>query len=56
MKVRLDFKTPDVACEQLSSSELEASQDVLDKYLKYGECIAIEFDTETLQAYVIPAK
>lgn len=61
MKFRLTFKTPDVI-DQLPdsvgpSSTCDICQGVariVDKYLKYEECITVEGDTETGDMIVVP--
>lgn len=64
MKFTLSFKTPDVlenaiteACadlEEEAALDLEGEmQDTVRSYVKYGECISVEFDTETSIAKVL---
>jgi hypothetical protein len=52
MKIQLIFKTPDVTV-QLSEEEIEESKALLEKYLKWGELITLEFDTEENTARVL---
>jgi hypothetical protein len=65
MKYQLRFKTPDVA-EQIADEikalknsdkeehleEYERIRDLLKTYVKYGEYVGIELDTETMTASV----
>lgn len=58
MKFTLSFKTPD-ALDQIEDDfedELEknAAIELAKKYVEYGECIRVEFDTETQSAKVLP--
>jgi len=55
MKIRLTFKSPDVL-DQLTWEEAEASEEVMEKFLVYGEYLDVEFCTETLEATVIPKR
>jgi hypothetical protein len=55
MKIRLNFKTPDVL-DNLDGEEAEEIQEVADKFIKYGELVTVEFDTEKKTAIVIPVK
>ena len=57
MKVKVVFKTPDAA-DRISSrcndpDDLDKFQELLDKYVKYGEYITVEFDTETQTVKVV---
>lgn len=57
MKIRLGFKTPDVldyALEDISEDEKYAIKAVLEKWVKYGECITVEVDTVEGTCTVIP--
>ncbi len=54
MKIKLTFKTPD-ATQNLSCEELELMEDTINKYVKYGELVTIEFDSETGSANVVSA-
>lgn len=57
MKIQLHLKTPDVAdcaLEYLSEDEQCAAEEVIEKYVEYGECVSIELDTVALTARVIP--
>lgn len=62
MKLYLTFKTPDIIFEtireirseneNLSEEELSDIEDSLSKWIRYGECVTICFDTETTTAVV----
>ncbi len=65
MKFRVNFKTPDAmryaitdACGKFPIEMREAALDSLNftasKYVRYNECITVEFDTETQTATVVP--
>lgn len=58
MKFRLSFKTPDVvfyAVKGESEENKDAIERCLEKYVEYGECVSIEFDTDDPSyAVVIP--
>lgn len=62
MKFRLTFKTPDVAYEVFREMRINNetyenqanAEDLVRRYVKYGELITIEFDTETRTAKVVP--
>ena len=46
MKFTLSFKTPDVFDElEMSAEDFEYAKDFAEKYVRWGECITIEFDT-----------
>lgn len=53
-KFTLTFKTPDVDMqldkEQMQDADVKS---VFNKYIKYGEVVNIEFDTETKTATVL---
>ena len=58
MIFRLSFKTPDVLDYTLEDypeyqNEIKA---LAEKFIEYGECISIEFDTDAGTATVIPVK
>lgn len=55
MKFKLTFKTPDIIdqIEDLSEEDVAAAKETLDRFVKYNECITIEFDTESQTAIVI---
>lgn len=56
MTFRLTFKTPDVVdqlCEYMDVSELSDAVEFTRKFIKYGEYITIEFDTEKGTAVVV---
>ena len=63
MKFTVTFKTPDVTSDALAEYSLadgdEWTQDemmqVMEKWIKWGENITIEFDTVTGTAEVMPA-
>lgn len=58
MKFTLSFKTPDVLDQlndMIDDPEEKAQADlVANKFLKYGEYVNIEFDTENQTAKVLP--
>lgn len=53
MKIRLGFNTPDVAdypnppLEEMSEDEREEAKIAIAKWVKYGENLTVEIDTET---------
>lgn len=51
MKFTLSFKTPDVT-DQLDENQREEAEAVLEKFMKFGEYVTAEFDTETQTAKV----
>lgn len=58
MKIRALFKTPDVIenaleDENLSYKEKEEQIRLCEKWIKYGELVTVEFDTESMTATVI---
>ncbi len=57
MQFRLTFKTPDVTerafSDDMTEDEREQVEAVLNKFIKWGECVTIEFDTETKTAEVV---
>ena len=58
MKIQLYFKTPDVVYNTLHNNnipedEMETLYDIIGQWVKYGECITIEVDTEKKTAEVI---
>ena len=64
MKFQVQFKTPDAlhyaitdACGKVELEKREALLDSLNytanKYVRYGECITVEFDTESQTATVV---
>ena len=57
MKIRLDFKTPDVleyALEDVSDDNLkEDIKDICKQWIEYSECISIEIDTDKETARVV---
>lgn len=67
MKVRLSFKTPDVIDYAIEDLLLDPNNDpdtnieqinkvktTCDKWVKYGECITVEIDTEDNTCVVLP--
>lgn len=61
MQFVVTFKTPDavndaVWDEDMSSEEQEEAVAFCEKYVKYGEMINIEFDTESGTATVLEAR
>lgn len=65
MKFQVQFKTPDAlryaitdACCKVAIEKREALLDSLNytanRYVRYSECITVEFDTETQTATVVP--
>lgn len=60
-KVQLNFKTPDVidyAMQELHDSEQIFDENevrrLLKRFVRYGECINVEIDTDTQEAKVVP--
>lgn len=60
MKFILTFKTPDVTDQiplfenpQPSNSEFDKAVEFVHKYLRYGEIVDIEFNTETKTVRVL---
>jgi UDP-3-O-[3-hydroxymyristoyl] glucosamine N-acyltransferase len=58
MKFTLSFKSPDVFeqfqyMSNIHPNDHEACKAAAEKYVKYGEYVTIEFDTETGDAKVI---
>jgi len=64
MKLRVTFKTPDAmryaiieACGKVDIEKREALLESLNytanRYVRYNECITVEFDTETQGATVV---
>jgi len=68
VKIRIPFKTPDAVefalaeatsdiCDQdLRHDFQDRYSDTIDKFVKYGECITIEFDTDLGTATVVPVR
>lgn len=68
MKFRVTFKTPDAVDyamqnalrydnsldDEAAVELIHAMEDVAEKFVQWGECITIEFDTETQTATVVP--
>ena len=56
-KIHVGFKTPDAAYYALQDiqdeEKREEAEAIIDKYVKYGECLTVEFDTETGEAKVL---
>jgi hypothetical protein len=56
MKLKVLFKTPDVvdyALEDLNGDDYNKAKELMKRYIKYGELITIEFDTEEHTAKVV---
>ncbi len=58
MKIQVDFKTPDAvhyALEETNGSDKDKKEAkrLIDKFVKWGEFVSIEFDTETGLARVM---
>ncbi len=56
MKFSVYFKTPDAldyAIEHMDEEEQIQARDFAGKFIEYGECITVEFDTEEGTATVI---
>ena len=57
MKVQLTFKSPDVidcAIENLSEEEKEEAKEIIQKFVRDGEYIDVEIDTDLETCDVIP--
>jgi hypothetical protein len=57
MKIDLHFKTPDVAYQAISDipdEEKIAAEQAIGKFVRYGENVTIQIDTETGTAIVKP--
>lgn len=54
MKVQLLFKTPDVTDQIDDEDCTEEVLAVLAKFIRYGEYITVEFDTETNSCVAVP--
>jgi hypothetical protein len=57
MIFRIGFKTPDAvdyATEDVPEEEMQAVKSVIAKWVKYGECITVEVDTEKETCTVLP--
>jgi len=58
MKVRLSFKTPDVvhhALADLSEEDRSAAEEIIERFVKYGECAVLEVDTDAGTCVVLKA-
>ncbi len=58
MKFTITFKTPDVLdeldrLEDISEEERSFADELVKRYVEYGEYIRVEFDTETKTAKVL---
>lgn len=56
MKFSVYFKTPDAldyALDGLSEDEEREARDFAGKFIEYGECITVEFDTEEGTATIV---
>ena len=59
MKIKLTFKSPDVlyyALKSMAEEDKEKAKEVANKYVKYGELITIELDSETAEAKVLEVR
>jgi len=67
MRIKITFKTPDAVDYVLNSRVcmenpeksvelMEEAMNTINQFVKYGEVISVEFDTETNTARVIPIK
>lgn len=60
MKFKITFKDPDGVFESLKDIGITQGEEPpevafeLSKFLTWGECITVEFDTETGEARVVP--
>ena len=57
MKVQLTFKSPDVidcAIENLSEEKKEEAKEIIQKFVRDGEYIDVEIDTDLETCDVIP--
>ena len=56
MKFSISFKTPGVLDylteDGLSEEEADEAKEFVEKWVEYGECISVEFDTEKETATV----
>ncbi len=56
-KLRIHLKTPDAsfaALKDLPEDKHEHAEEVMRKYVEYGECVTIEFDLDNGTATVVP--
>lgn len=69
MKIRIHMKTPDAVEDAVaeavksgasggedSLADFDEQMEKLSKWIKYGEYIAVEFDTDAMTAAVVPCK
>lgn len=59
MKFRITLKTPDAvdyAIADLPEDEQDDARAIARRFVKYGELVTIELDTETQTASVVPVK
>lgn len=61
MKFRMQFKTPGVVEQvfrEYASKTVERDRDemldAIEKFVRFHECVTIEFDAETMTASVVP--
>ena len=58
MQIRLTFKTPDVLADALQELGDEYDQlpvrALCERWIRYGECVTVEIDTETETCTVVP--
>lgn len=55
MKIRVAFKTPDVldyALENFQEDQRQEIKNLLSRWIKWDECVTIEFDLEQMTAKV----
>lgn len=59
MKFHITFKTPDAvdyAVDEHGQEFKEEIKETAQKFVRYGELVTIEFDTETQTATVLPVR
>jgi hypothetical protein len=59
MKLHITFKTPDAvdyAVDEHGQEFKEEIKKTTNKFVRYGELVTIEFDTETQTATVLPVR
>lgn len=60
MKIKLTFKTPDVlsfsGIDELPEEEQEKAKNLIEKYVRWGEYIDVEFNIETGEVNVLGVK
>lgn len=58
MKFNISFKTPDAAhyaLQDIDDEHKDKAEEIIGKFVRYGEYVDIEFDTETGEAKVLRA-